>query len=142
MTGYTPHPEPSAEEHEVLAALLAASIERAAVLIVRVPTDGFDEADALREKVRAWREVNPGHLRHLAHGARAFEELEPELEEERGYVSVRMIDPYAEAHFPVPDDPEAIPAMLDAVLDLLPIMAPFAWPNRPELDLIPKAVQA
>lgn len=124
------------------AELFAAALERASAVLVRVPVAGFEESQALCDQLRAWRAANPGHLEHIAHGARDYQEVDAELAEERGFSSFVRIDPFIECRFPIPSDPDAVTALLDAVLDLLPILAPYAWPDRPEFDLVPKGAEA
>jgi len=122
--------------------LFAEALERSRAVLIRVPVPDFDTVEALRAGIRAWSKANPGHLEHIGHACRAYEELEPEQAEARGFVSVRMIDPYLQLHFPTPATPERLDELLGALLDLVPILEPYAWPDRPELDLEPKGVEA
>lgn len=142
MTGYTPHPAPSPEKQEELVELLAVALEKASAVLIRVPVPDFDSCEMLRAGIHAWHRANPGHLEHIGHACRAYEELEPEKAEARGFVSVRMIDPYLQLRFPMPTDPARVDALLGALLDLVPVLEVHTWPNRPELDLEPRGIEA
>lgn len=142
MTGYTAHPAPTPEEHEALTLQLAEALERSRAVLIRVPVPDFDTCTELRGQIRAWHHANPGHLEHVAHACCAYEELEPERAEARGFVSVRMIDPYLQLRFPMPAEPERVDALLGALLDLVPVLEVHTWPNRPELDLEPRGIEA
>lgn len=143
MTGeYTPYVALIPETADRITAVFAAALERSRAVLIRVPVPDFDTVEALRAGIRAWSRANPGHLEHIAHACRAFEEIEPEKVSERGFPSFRMIDPYLQLRFPMPADPKRVDALLDALLDLVPVLEVHTWPNRPELDLEPRGIEA
>lgn len=143
MTGeYTPYVALIPETADRITATFAAALQHSRAVLIRVPVPSFDTLEALRAGIRTWARANPGHLEHVAHACRAFEEIEPEKVSARGFPSYRMIDPYLQLRFPMPTDPARVDALLDALLDLVPVLEVHTWPNRPELDLEPRGIEA
>ena len=133
MSGYTRHPEPSPEKQEELVELFAAALEKASAVLIRVPVETWEEEHDLAERLHSWSAARGNVIERIGHCTREFRLAEHQ--EEHGPPVYHRIDPYLEIRFPATVD-------LDHLVDLLPIVEPHAWPDRPEIDLVPKGAEA